>query len=331
MAGQLLQATPQITAPQGAFPARVSVVIPCYNTSRFLAEAIESVIGQTRSDWELVVVDDGSTDNSAEVAQTFADADPRIRVIRQPNAGLAGARKSGVSNTHASSEYLMFLDADDVLEPEMLNTLVSHLDRSPHASIAHCRPTYIDEESRPVQLTRPRINPRFIPTRFWMRALQDDEVETPFACIFCSAPFVSSLAVIRRSYYEQTKGWDESIGTLTEDVELFLDLALLSNIHFVPVPLVRYRVHASQSTVSDPEHFTNQVRRLYERWASYSDRPPHEQDAITAAFRFKHRRFDVQRGFRNARNEWEHGRYALATRAILGSFRNALRSFCVDP
>lgn len=96
----------------------VSVVVPVYNGERFLEAAVESVIRQTCPDWELLIVDDGSTDGSAAICDRYAASDARIRVWHQPNGGVNSARAKAVDN--ASGEYLVFLDADDTLPPDAL-------------------------------------------------------------------------------------------------------------------------------------------------------------------------------------------------------------------
>src|SRR5437899_2196138 len=109
---------------------KVSVVVPCYNAQQYLARTLESVRSQTLHDWECIVVDDGSTDRSAAVVDAYVEDDARVRLLRQPNAGVSRARNAGYAASRPESEYLLFLDADDVLEARMLETLVGHLDRN---------------------------------------------------------------------------------------------------------------------------------------------------------------------------------------------------------
>src|SRR5215204_1671374 len=92
----------------------VSVVIPCYKQAHFLGEAIESVLAQSYPNFEIIVVDDGSPDNTSEVAASY----PRVRLVRQENQGLSAARNSGLSRSEG--EYVVFLDADDRLLPGAL-------------------------------------------------------------------------------------------------------------------------------------------------------------------------------------------------------------------
>src|SRR5262245_20604446 len=92
----------------------VSVIIPCYNHAHYLGEAIESVLAQTVQDFEIIVVDDGSTDSTADVAARY----PRVRYVRQNNQGLSAARNTGIK--HGLGRFLVFLDADDLLLPGAL-------------------------------------------------------------------------------------------------------------------------------------------------------------------------------------------------------------------
>lgn len=105
---------------------RFSVIVPLYNKAPFVKKALESIISQTFTDWECIIVDDGSTDNSASICEEFSNSLTRslsnsIRLIRQPNSGVAKARNVGVENSHG--EYLCFLDADDWWEPSYLEEL----------------------------------------------------------------------------------------------------------------------------------------------------------------------------------------------------------------
>lgn len=101
----------------------VSVVVPVYNAEKYLAETIDSVISQTYTDWEMILVDDGSTDSSAALAEGYARRDPRIRLIRQPNRGQAIARNRAMEE--ARGELVAFLDADDIWFPERLEVTVA--------------------------------------------------------------------------------------------------------------------------------------------------------------------------------------------------------------
>lgn len=113
----------------------ISVIIPVYNTKQYLQSCLDSVLAQTYSDLEIIFVDDGSTDGSAEMLDAFAAWDSRIRVIHQPNGGVCAARNRGIEE--ARGEYLSFIDSDDTLEPDMYEVLTNLL-REHGVPIAHC-------------------------------------------------------------------------------------------------------------------------------------------------------------------------------------------------
>lgn len=105
----------------------VSVVIPAYNVAEFLGETIESVLAQTYEHFELIIVNDGSTDNTLAVAEQYAARDERIRIISQENRGVATARNTGIDNC-APGGYIAFLDGDDLWQPEFLAEVVAFAD-----------------------------------------------------------------------------------------------------------------------------------------------------------------------------------------------------------
>jgi glycosyltransferase involved in cell wall biosynthesis len=106
---------------------KVSVIIPAYNAQKFIKDTIDSVIAQTYPDWEIIVVNDGSTDGTPDLV--IKEADNRIKMIHQSNGGVSSARNNGLK--HATGEYVIFLDADDLLTPGFLTARVNFLTRIP--------------------------------------------------------------------------------------------------------------------------------------------------------------------------------------------------------
>lgn len=104
----------------------ISIIMPLYNTEAYVAAAIESVLAQTFHDWELIVVNDGSTDGSLDILKRFADADPRIMLLDQPNKGVSAARNNGLSV--ARGKYIYFLDSDDEIVPDTLKMCIEYCD-----------------------------------------------------------------------------------------------------------------------------------------------------------------------------------------------------------
>ena len=125
----------------------VSVVIPVFNAERFLAQAVQSVIDQTMGDWELILVDDGSTDQSTELAEHFAACDPRIRLLRNPvNVGVSETRNRGVRA--ARGQFIALLDSDDRWHPEKLEKQLA-LEEKTGADILYCSYAIVNEAGDP--------------------------------------------------------------------------------------------------------------------------------------------------------------------------------------
>ena len=101
----------------------ISVIVPCYNLAEFLPEALDSVAAQTFQDWECIVVNDGSTDRTGELAARYAAADKRFKIVETPNGGVIKARNLGVKSS--TGKYLLFLDADDILMPDYMDKAMS--------------------------------------------------------------------------------------------------------------------------------------------------------------------------------------------------------------
>ena len=104
-------------------PVRISVIMPCYNSGRYLAECIDSVLAQTVLDFELILIDDGSSDDTMTIASRYAEMDSRVSVYYQENSGVSAARNLGLM--HASGEWITFVDSDDILPEDALEWLLT--------------------------------------------------------------------------------------------------------------------------------------------------------------------------------------------------------------
>lgn len=208
-----------------AAPPAVAVVIPCFNQAHYLAEAIESVLGQTRPPTELVVVDDGSEDNSYEVAGRYE----AVRRMRQPNEGVAAARNAGWKATTA--EYLVFLDADDRLLPEALEVGAAALERRPQVAFVSGFSRDVDGAGQVIQgLRQPLVS-----QDHYLRLLED--------CFIWSG----SSIVYRRSALQGVGGFDEELFA-ADDYELYLRLARRFPIFCHEAVVTDYRRHGTNTT-----------------------------------------------------------------------------------
>jgi glycosyltransferase involved in cell wall biosynthesis len=203
---------------------KVSVIIPVYNGARFLGRAIESVVSQTYPNWELIVVDDGSTDETLRVLSAFGS---RLQVIRQENLGQSVARNTGMQS--ARGEYIAFLDSDDMWDSEFLETMVSVASQHPQASVYYCSARLMDAEGRDLpQLTSACLAPTNLIYKTLLRANF----------------LIVGAVLIRRSAILAVGLFDPSLRAV-EDWDLWLRLA--RNHVFVGIPkcLVRKRLHSS--------------------------------------------------------------------------------------
>ena len=114
---------------------KLSIIIPAYNVETFLPKCLDSVLAQNFTDWEAIIVDDGSTDGTGAICNDYAARDPRFKVIHSPNKGVASARNIGLDN--ATGEFLGAIDSDDWIEPDMYSTLFSFAERN-NADIVKC-------------------------------------------------------------------------------------------------------------------------------------------------------------------------------------------------
>ena len=200
---------------------KVSVVIPAYNSMAYLPETIANVLQQTYADFEVVVVNDGSTDNTAEWVSQIDD--PKIRLISQSNLGLAGARNTGIRE--AKGEYLAFLDADDLWEPTKLAEQARILDNHPEVGTVYTWVAYVDAEGKSTGRIVQNQEEGFI----WQQLTQRNLVES------------GSVAMVRRECFARCGVFDCNLGSFVEDWDMWLRIAKHYQFKVVKKPLVFYR------------------------------------------------------------------------------------------
>lgn len=142
-----------------------SIIVPCYNQAHFLNECVWSVQSQSFTDWELIIVNDGSTDNTQELADNYVHTDPRVKVVNKPNGGLSSARNAGMGV--AQGKVLQFLDADDFLLPSCLERVAHHFFVCPDIEISLVGYQYVDEIAKCViHKVIPLYRQHYIPSIF---------------------------------------------------------------------------------------------------------------------------------------------------------------------
>jgi glycosyltransferase involved in cell wall biosynthesis len=207
----------------------ISVVIPTHNYGRFLSEAITSALGQTCTPSEILVVDDGSTDETADIVKAFGE---RITYLRQEKAGVCAARNFGVANS--TGDYIAFLDADDIWEPEKLEKQIEKFEADADVGLVHCGMREFDSE------TGETMQFHLDGGEGWL-AEKHLLFEKPI--INASG---SSIMVSRRAF-EKVGGFDTRLRN-GEDWEFCYQIAREFKVGFVAQPLVQYRNHGVNAT-----------------------------------------------------------------------------------
>ena len=268
---------------------RVTIVTCCWNSEAYIGRTIESVRAQTFADLEHVIVDDGSPGDFTGAVGPFAASEPRIRIVRQRNGGLCNARNSGHRAASPDAEYLLFLDADDCMEPDMLAALVAELDEHPEAGMAFCDRTIIDADDRPIDAFRDSWIPRLVPHGLGARRLRPDEPETPFVAFYAYSVAVPSLTLLRRSTFEVLGAWDESLGPIYDDTDMWLRVTLVATARYVPRRLLRRRIHGDQltRTAAGDERRSDAQRRFDAKWRDPRWLDDRDRKRVAAAGRLK--------------------------------------------
>ena len=202
----------------------VSVVIPNYNYARYLPAALDSVLGQTHTALDVMVVDDGSTDDSAAVLARY---DGRIRVLRQKNAGVSAARNNGIAASRG--EAIAFLDADDVWDREKIAAQVERL-ADLQVGLVHCGIEFIDAQGQSLGVDV---------------AGEEGDILLPHALLRAKTVRTGSSALVRKVCFDTVGSFDTGLST-SADWDMWRRIAGTYRVAMVRRPLLKYRVHGAQ-------------------------------------------------------------------------------------
>jgi glycosyltransferase involved in cell wall biosynthesis len=223
----------------------VSVLIPSYNHAHYLVYALESVVSQGFSDWEAIIIDDGSTDDTQRVAAQFDD--PRIRYIYQENQGLSAARNTGIRA--ADSETIALLDADDIWQDDYLEKMMAPLISQPEVVAVYSGYQYIDKDGRNIGIPN-------------LTTVPPEEFEDNF--IDNGNWLIPSGVVFRKNIAIKEGCFDESLRAV-EDAFMWAKLSNHGSFVGIPLPLVGYRRHDSNMS-NDPQRMVSSSYKILERY-----------------------------------------------------------------
>ncbi len=214
-----------------------SIIVPAFNVEATLRETVKALLAQTYAPFEVIIVDDGSSDKTPRIAAEFLD-DPRVRVVRRANRGLAGARNTGISL--ARGEVIGFCDADDLWLPEKLARHVHHLEVNPHVGVSYSGSALIDGQSALTgHAQRPRLK-GVSPTHIFKR----NPIGNGSAMVIRRAA-LNEIAYRPRSETHRDWYFDETFRQ-SEDIECWLRMSLTTEWVFEGIPelLTQYRINS---------------------------------------------------------------------------------------
>lgn len=208
---------------------KVSVITAAYNHVQFVRQAVESVLNQTYRDFEYIVVDDGSSDGTAEVLKSFGD---RIHYIRKENKGVASARNHGIRKS--SGDYIAILDSDDAWMPNKLERQMPTFEERPETAVVYSQACIIDAAGKrnSDDLLGEPLNP-----------------ETAFDDLLRHDPIPVLTAIVKRKCIDELGGFTEPL-TAISDWDLWVRISTRWPIAFIPEPLAFYRIHGRNSYIT---------------------------------------------------------------------------------
>lgn len=226
----------------------VSVIMPAYNAARFIGHAIESVLGQDYPNFEVIVIDDGSSDNTLSVLKCYTS---QVNVVIQKNRGPSSARNNGLRQ--ARGEYVWFLDADDMLVADAFRITTEYLDSNPDAGVAVGQWAHMDEDGK---------STTDFSSSFKVGKSASDVL---YRQMLLQTLVPVGTALFRRSFLVACGGWDENLWC-AEDRDLWLRLLESGcRFDFLNTPVAYYRLHDENSTLN-LERVELHMNRYLEKW-----------------------------------------------------------------
>jgi glycosyltransferase involved in cell wall biosynthesis len=263
----------------------VSVIIPLYNAEHYITETLNSVLTQTYTDFEIILVDDGSNDQSVELCRSSLRTHPdvTIHIISQSNRGLPGARNTGIR--HAKGHYLAMLDSDDLWHPRKLEFHVQHLDQSPAVGISFSYSEFINDRSQPIGLYQKSKK---------LTGITPED-------ILCRNPVGNgSTAVIRREMLEAIKFQDNQHGSMedcyfdesfqrAEDLECWMRIAITTEwmIAGIPEVLTYYRITSNGLSANALQQLYG-LDRVIEKTRTYAPGVIARCESLARAYHFRY-------------------------------------------
>jgi len=237
------------------------IVIGTYNDEYFIEKTIHSVQTQKYTNWECILVDNGSTDNTHSVVQGLIKNDARFKSFKKANEGPASGRNFAIKKIDDSFKYVHFLDGDDFLDESFLEIMISYMEAHPNIGLLGCQFDVVDTKSNFVQKG---YRSRYAPNKNGFPvALKPKQHYTPFETFF-SATGQGPFALFKTEILKRTSGYEEDFWS-HEDSDIFCQMALLADVHYLPNYLYKKRVHGNNLTFSPKASYS----KFRNKWDFY--------------------------------------------------------------
>lgn len=227
---------------------KVSIILPAYNVGRYIPEAIRSLQAQTLSDFEVIVINDGSSDNTLVQLKIIESNDYRIKLVSRTNTGIVGALNEALG--YCTGQFIARMDGDDISLPERLQRQVSFLEENPSILLVGSAVEFVDSKNRRLKSYIPPCAPDDI-----MKALLDGN----------SGALIHPTVMGRATAWKAIGPYREAF-KFVEDYDLFLRASAIGPLANIPSPLLRYRVHAQSTNYKRRDI---QIRLHHELWANH--------------------------------------------------------------
>lgn len=225
---------------------KISVIMSAYNAEKFIEEAVESILRQTFTDFEFIIIDDASSDKTPSILRNFSYKDPRIKIItNEKNLGLTKSLNLGIENSRG--EYIARMDADDISFPERFEKQVKFLDENKETGVVGAWAKVIDEEGKEID-------------EFDYEEIDSQTVRKE---LIKSNVIIHPLAMIRKSVLEKVGGYDESF-QYAQDYDLWFRIEKVSEIQNLPLFLMNYRI--SRKSITSSKNNKQSLCALRAQW-----------------------------------------------------------------
>ena len=246
--------------------AKISIIIPTYNSAQYICEAIESVLNQTYKDFEIIVVDDGSTDNTKEVIKPYLN---KIKYIYQQNSGPSAARNRGIKE--AKGEYIAFLDADDIWLPQKLELQIKFMEKEKEVGLIFSDMILFNEKGI---IKNSFLKEKLFFNKLSIKPLSSTEkviYDNVFNALLQENFIPTNTVIVKKECFNKVGFFDETLFSV-EDRDMWLRIGLFYDIGFINFPLVLTRFHETNISANQELALKSRLK-VMKKFLNYSNLP----------------------------------------------------------